>query len=423
MQIPPNFFEGALPVIRNASPLRMKLMAMKVGDVIEVLPSELPPSYPTLGQLITRLMSTHAVYFLYLKLQNKPGWKVTRVADLVTLKTFSILPLKSKHMKENMPERSYNFSDAKLVQIVDAKIISATRDLTDLTPRGVTAARLEALETANEAFKILPTDEWWEGQVSLAVEARNTSRNLLESKLGNVRTMVQNKYGDKSVKYGTYKFEGMLALEDAKLVSRARGIFKQATLDAADLLAEGCTPAFLTALDDLIKDFDNKQDLVRQTESDRHNAVEERVKAGNAIYTEVDKICNTGKDVYRETDPAKYDDYIIYNTPSGSSGNTIVREADVAFAADLNVDISTLEGTDESTITIEVSGTNLKFFSATTPGGTNGASLYEANIGSVTLLLSEFGTATGIDETRPFLTVRNSGVVPAHYKLTFTHMA
>jgi hypothetical protein len=44
------------------------------------------------------------------------------------------------------------------------KIISATRDLTDLTPRGVTAARLEALETANEAFKILPTDEWWEGQ-------------------------------------------------------------------------------------------------------------------------------------------------------------------------------------------------------------------------------------------------------------------
>jgi hypothetical protein len=91
-------------------------------------------------------------------------------------------------------------------------------------------------------------------EVSLAVEARNTSRNLLESKLGNVRTMAQNVYGDKSVKYGTYKFEGMLALEDAKLVSRARGIFKQATLDAADLLqAEGCTPAFLTALDELDK--------------------------------------------------------------------------------------------------------------------------------------------------------------------------
>jgi hypothetical protein len=99
-----------------------------------------------------------------------------------------------------------------------------------------------------------------------------------------------------------------------------------------------------------------------------------------------------------------------------------VREADVAFAADLDVDISDLEGTDESTITIEVSGTNLKFFSATTPGGTNGASIYEASVGTVTLLLSDFGTATGIDETRPFLTVRNSGVVPGHYKLTFTNM-
>ena len=76
--------------------------------------------------------------------------------------------------------------------VIDAKIISATRDLTDLTPRGVTEARLEALQTANDAFKDLPTDEWWEGQVSMAVEARNTSRNLLESKLGNLRTMAQN---------------------------------------------------------------------------------------------------------------------------------------------------------------------------------------------------------------------------------------
>ena len=99
-----------------------------------------------------------------------------------------------------------------------------------------------------------------------------------------------------------------------------------------------------------------------------------------------------------------------------------MREADVPFAADLDVDISDLEGTDESTITLEISGTNLKYFSATTPGGTNGASIYEANIGSVTMLLSEFATLTGIDETRPFLTVRNSGAVPGHYKLTFTHM-
>jgi hypothetical protein len=417
-----SFTQGTLPIIRNASRLYRRMASMSVGEVIEVFPHQLPRSYRTIGQLIGRFRRERSLYFVAREFDDKPGWKVTRVADLVTLKTFSILPLKSKHMNENMPARIYNFSDAKLVQIVDAKIISATRDLTDLTPRGVTAARLEALETANEAFKILPTDEWWEGQLSLAVEARNTSRNLLESKLGNVRTMAQNVWGDKSVKYGTYKFEGMLALEDAKLVSRARGIFQQATLDAADLLAEGCTPAFLTALDELIKDFDDKQDLVRQTESDRHNAVEARVNAGNAIYTEVDKICNTGKDVYRETDPAKYDDYIIYNTPSGSSGNTAVREADVAFGADLDVDISDLEGTDESTITLEISGTNLKFFSATTPGGTNGASIYEASVGSVTILLSEFATLTGIDETRPFLTVRNSGVVPGHYKLTFTNM-
>lgn len=38
---------------------------------------------------------------------------------------------------------------------------------------------------------------------------------------------------------------------------------------------------------------------------------------GNALYKAIVKICNTGKDIWYETNESKYNDYVIYNTPSG----------------------------------------------------------------------------------------------------------
>jgi len=205
--------------------------------------------------LVGNISRKYNRYFAIRDFDKKEGWKILRVKDLVILKTnYTLVPQpKTKSMIEEMPKRIYNLSDAVLVQVVDARIIFATRDIADLEPRGVTAARLAALQLANDAFKDMPTDAWWEGQESLKVEARDTARNLLLSKLGNLRTMAQNVWGDKSVKYASYKFEGMISLEDSKLSEFARGAHKQATDDAAALLAEGALLLFYLRLKTWLK--------------------------------------------------------------------------------------------------------------------------------------------------------------------------
>jgi hypothetical protein len=38
---------------------------------------------------------------------------------------------------------------------------------------------------------------------------------------------------------------------------------------------------------------------------------------GNVLYAELVKLCNTGKDIFYSLNEAKYNDYVIYNTPTG----------------------------------------------------------------------------------------------------------
>ncbi|WP_129536611.1 hypothetical protein [Chryseobacterium sp. 3008163] len=51
--------------------------------------------------------------------------------------------------------------------------------------------------------------------------------------------------------------------------------------------------------------------------SDRDLAAEGRVEALNKLYQLLTKYAGTGQDIFYETNEAKYNDYIIYDTPSG----------------------------------------------------------------------------------------------------------
>ncbi|MES2620868.1 MAG: hypothetical protein V4615_08445, partial [Bacteroidota bacterium] len=324
---------GALPLIKNASLLTMKLLALKPGDEMDVFPSNLPPSYSGIKSYINRLMRNYPIYLAILKLEAGPGWKIICVKDLVTLKAYSILPSKSKRMEEQMPDRNNNLTDAELIQLIDEIILFATRDAAQLIPRGVTAARLTTLGLTKTTFQAMPTDTQMQGAITEAVQIRQAAYDILTDKIGNVRTMAQNIFGEGSGTYKRFAFEGMISADDKELVHKAKQIQREAVDHAADLLPEGWDTTFADSFDDAIKDFDDKRDLVRVAKANRPQATLNRTLAGNALYTEVEKICNTGKDVFRATNPAKYADYIIYITSSsGGSGITVVVEGNYAIS-------------------------------------------------------------------------------------------
>ena len=313
-----NFMDGALPSLPNASNVTKRLMSLQMDAVMVVKRHELPPSYPGLKSLTGRISRQYKMYFVVLELEDNSGWKVIRVVDLVTSKQFFTFGVKSKHMENSIPEKNNNFSDANLAQMIDAKIGFANRDIADLDPRGVTVEILDQLEEDNDDFKDLPSDAELQGDWSDAVDAKEAARNLLESKIGNVRTMAQNVFGNGSTKYKSFKFLGMISVPDNDLVRVGKIVWKRATKFKAELLSEGCTDPFLLALKGLIDDLDDKIDAAEMADSDRHEGTATRTTTGNDLYTRTAKICNTAKDVYRETDPTKHNEYVIYHTSAGA---------------------------------------------------------------------------------------------------------
>lgn len=67
----------------------------------------------------------------------------------------------------------------------------------------------------------------------------------------------------------------------------------------------------LTALTTTVSNFDAAIDTKADAEKDRDIAQQDRVEAGNELYTAMNKYCSIGKSIWAN-DPAKFNDYIIY---------------------------------------------------------------------------------------------------------------
>ena len=324
MNIDASTIRVEIPLIPNASPLYAKIASMQIGEVLDVEKWELPKSYYSPKKITAYISKRYNMLFYVNRLTAPYGWRIYCVTNVAEQKQLNPLKQKKKAMENNVPLRNHNLTDAELSQLVDEKILFARADLPQVAPRGVTAARLDALQVANDAFKLLPSDAFAESRVGIKIEERNAAQDLLQNKIGNLRTMVQNVFGDKSASYRGYKFEGMVSLNAKDLVALAGSMPELIALDQAALTTEGCDAAFVASFTAAVTDLDQKRDQVAVAERNRYKATETRNLTSNSVYTELDKICNTCKDVYRETDPVKYNSYLIYPSSGGGTPATTI---------------------------------------------------------------------------------------------------
>ncbi|MEP7168991.1 MAG: hypothetical protein ABI855_06425 [Bacteroidota bacterium] len=227
-------------------------------------------------------------------------------------------------MKKQPAVRHYKFSDAFLKQRCDDGSAVVMRDQSEFTPRGITAADNTAFLAQSEAFGEIPDDEELQGDIGTAVENKDAAAELLRVKIRSVRTMAENKWGDHAARFRTYDFKDMSELPDDDLVKLGKRVSRVGNKQLVDLASEGLDAAFLTALDVLVTDLDRKIDFVKGAEENRDIATEDRIEAGNALYKVLVRFCNTGKDIWINRDEAKYNDYVIYDTPSGGPEPPIV---------------------------------------------------------------------------------------------------
>jgi len=220
---------------------------------------------------------------------------------------------------KKMLTRNYKFSDGFLKQKADDIIGSVQRDIAQFATRGVTAATITALQSSIVSFDNTQTDEELQGALSGATDAKNVLASNLKTAIRTVRTMAENKLGTSHALYRAYGFDGMDEMRDEELYRLGKRMVREATVQLSQLASEGLTTAMITSLNTLNTNFDNAIDAQEGAVKNRDIKTQERIEKGNAVYKEIVRLCNTGKDIFSTTDEAKYNDYVIYDTPSGVS--------------------------------------------------------------------------------------------------------
>jgi hypothetical protein len=127
------------------------------------------------------------------------------------------------------------------------------------------------------------------------------------------------KYGTSSAKYEKFGTKTLSQQSDSELLVTTRTVVRVGTSLLTELTANGLTAAMLTALTTLANELETLIIDQKIKIADRDIIQEDRVEAGNAIYTSLINFTNTGRNIWETNDVAKYNDYLIYNTESGEA--------------------------------------------------------------------------------------------------------
>lgn len=225
-------------------------------------------------------------------------------------------------MKKEEVMRKYNFSDAYLMQLGDNMLSLLDRDIVEFTDRGFNPQKRVELKNRVDDFKNYETDEQLEGIKITATEEKDAKRTIVERMMRTTLLMARTVFKEGSGRYREFGDSDISRQSDEVLVRNAKIVCLSATKYLAELSDEGLTAAKIADLDAARISFDESIDVQRQAINARDISTEGRVETGNSLYELIVKYCEIGKDIWVETNQAKYNDYVIYNTPASPAKNT-----------------------------------------------------------------------------------------------------
>jgi hypothetical protein len=217
-------------------------------------------------------------------------------------------------MKKQSVHRKYNFPDADLYLQCIERIKYAKRDLEHFKRYAYGADRLKGFLNLCDKFRSLPDDDELVGDQMLTTEKKYTASEKLKTAIRSLMTRVAMKYSNRSGRYRKFGTAKMGDMTDAQLVFCGRRVVRVAR-QQIDFLAEvGINEQVIKRVVDAVQDFEKSVNIQQDKVADRDIAVERRIEQGNKLYEELITLCNIGKDIWVETDTAKYENYCIYES-------------------------------------------------------------------------------------------------------------
>jgi hypothetical protein len=220
-------------------------------------------------------------------------------------------------MKKKVVDFIFNLKLAVLLTLTKAKISFIRRDLTEFEKFGIKEVNLTALEALILELENIPSDQEFLGDQIEATQGKDTFAEILRESMRSIFQRAGNKFGVKSGKYRKFGNDDVSHIEGGSLSYAALRVKRVAAGLLADLASEGLTQAHIDELETNLTTYNTKLGEQEDAISDRDIATEDRAEKANAIYSLLVKYCETGRRIWVGKNEAKYNDYIIYNTPSG----------------------------------------------------------------------------------------------------------
>lgn len=215
-------------------------------------------------------------------------------------------------------KRDYKLTDPELAMFASNLASALTRDLSDFAFYGLTAEKIAQLTALCDEFEMFPTDASLVGDVMMTTEARDALRVQLAESVRAMALRVEQKWGVNSGRYKRLDMRPTAGLTDENLLYVARSVHTKVSEYLADLSSMGLTQAMLDDLKQLYIDFEKAKNAQADANAMREDKTVERIELGNKLYALVADYCELGKNLFEKTNPAKYNQYVIYSPGAGT---------------------------------------------------------------------------------------------------------
>ncbi|WP_299576850.1 hypothetical protein [uncultured Sunxiuqinia sp.] len=220
-------------------------------------------------------------------------------------------------MRKKTVTVKFKIALSALYTLAMTKVGFMLRDLVEFIKYGVTEEKLNAFKGLLTDYANIPTDDELVGVQVGATQEKDEAAIQLRDAVSEIMQRVENKFGAQSGNYRKFGVSAVSDLDGGKLSYVARRVHRVATAMLPQLESEGLTPEILAELNTRIDTYEQALSKQEDAIADRDIATEDRVEKANEIYALLVKYCNTGKKIWEDTNEAKYNDYIIYDTPTG----------------------------------------------------------------------------------------------------------
>ncbi|KIA88571.1 hypothetical protein [Kaistella jeonii] len=212
--------------------------------------------------------------------------------------------------------RNNNLTDAVLKQKADELINLLDRDFVNFAERGYDAAAKTQFVEKRDAVDVFLSDEILEAEKMIATEKKEAARSALEKTMRTILNMAANYFGSQSAQYRAFGPSDLTRQRESDLARNYKIMVVATTRNLAEMVEEGLSQTLIDRLILQGETFDKGIDEVTEAIINRDISTEKRIEALNALYRLVAKYAGIGKDIFYDTNEAKYNDYVIYDTPS-----------------------------------------------------------------------------------------------------------